>query len=134
MAFIPQAPCSYLYWMVIFPGGEARQTLDLLPYSAYPSYHPLTSPYFVLPLHACGHAPTQTPHALSHRPQVYDVRFAIRPIVTLLFPAGASSLAFHPTFSNTLAIVSMTGIVSFADIGAGSIVQTYQVSQRHTSS
>ena len=58
------------------------------------------------------------------------MRFAIRPIVTLLFPAGASSLAFHPTFSNTLAIVSMTGIVSFADIGAGSIVQTYQVGQR----
>ena len=58
---------------------------------------------------------------------MFDVRFAVRPIATLSFPAGATSLAFHPAYSNTLAIVSLSGLVSFADIGAGAVVQTYQV-------
>ena len=73
------------------------------------------------------------PHNLFLHPiQVFDVRFAIRPLLSLPLGAaaasgGATSLTFHPTFSNTLLISSASGLVSFADIGVGAIVQTYQV-------
>ena len=79
--------------------------------------HSLASPHLA-PVHLIP------PH--SHN-QVFDVRFAIRPLVTLPFPAGASSLAFHPAFTSTLVIGSMAGLFAFADIGVGAVVQTYQV-------
>ncbi|GAX75051.1 hypothetical protein CEUSTIGMA_g2495.t1 [Chlamydomonas eustigma] len=59
--------------------------------------------------------------------KVWDLRFNIKPIVSLPCGSGTCCLAFHPSFSSTLAIVSMAGSFSFADVGVGSVVQSYQV-------
>jgi PAB-dependent poly(A)-specific ribonuclease subunit 2 len=59
--------------------------------------------------------------------KLFDVRFAMKPMLTLTFNAGASCLSFHPTFSSVLLVSSASGLFSFADTAVGAIVQSYQV-------
>ena len=75
----------------------------------------------------CGYSLRQGQVMPDSFVKLFDVRFAVKPMLTLTFNAGANCLSFHPTFSSVLLISSTSGLFSFADTAVGAIVQSYQV-------
>eukprot|EP00798_Chlamydomonas_sp_ICE-L_P004951 gene4951-34729_t len=59
--------------------------------------------------------------------KVFDVRTTLRPLLTIPFTAGPSTLAFHPTFSSTLLVSSATGMFSMMDVGSTGVNPFNQV-------
>ncbi|KAG1670195.1 hypothetical protein FOA52_014971 [Chlamydomonas sp. UWO 241] len=75
----------------------------------------------------CGYALRMGQIVPDNFVKVFDVRYALRPMINLPFPAGPTSLSFHPSFTTTLLIAGAGGTFSFADTAVGAVVQTYQV-------
>ena len=75
----------------------------------------------------CGYNVRQGNITVDTFVRIYDLRFNLRPLLTLPFAAGPSHLCFHPLFTSKLIVSSAAGVFSFADVAAGSPGNTMQV-------
>ncbi|CAI5756941.1 unnamed protein product [Candida verbasci] len=81
----------------------------------------------------CGYSIKPRKYNLNQQPEymidplvnIYDIR-NMKAIAPVPFPAGATSIRFHPKLSNIIIIASLTGQIQFVDIFDQSNVYLYQ--------
>ena len=66
-------------------------------------------------------------HACRNGTQVYDLRGGARMATSVAFNAGPALARFHPKFSSTLVLASLSGAFTLADANAASFQRYQQV-------